>query len=102
VFDLARISLGDGGWLLVESSGDDSAGPVKAGRVSETVREWPDSLRSALRPVVQASREVVESLRQIDPDEVKVEFGVKLNTRPTFRASPPRPHVSDRCRAARA
>ena len=75
---LVRVGLDGGGWLLAESADDDVAGPVKAGRISDAVQELPGNLRTVLSSVTQASREVLDELRDVGPDEVKVEFGVKL------------------------
>jgi NTP-dependent ternary system trypsin peptidase co-occuring protein len=75
---LIRIGLQDGGWLLVESEEPERAGPVQASRVTDAVQDLPGNLRTVLRSVTQASREVLAELRDAGPDEVKVEFGVKL------------------------
>ncbi|GID30455.1 CU044_2847 family protein [Paractinoplanes brasiliensis] len=72
-----EVALGDGGRLLLESM-EDSSGPVKAGRAADAVEELRGGLQSILRPVVQASREVLVELRAAGPDEVTVEFGVKV------------------------
>jgi NTP-dependent ternary system trypsin peptidase co-occuring protein len=79
VAGLVRIGLEDGGWLVAESAEEDGAGgPVKAGRVADAFQEMPGNLRSVLGSVAQASREVLAELRDAGPDEVKIEFGVKL------------------------
>lgn len=74
---LARIALEGGGSILVESTvGFD--GPVKAGRVGETIRDLPVSLQAALEPVAAAARTMAKQLRSAGPAEVEVEFGVDL------------------------
>lgn len=55
------------------------AGPVKAGRVTDAVRELPSTLQHALIPVRDTARAVLEQLRQAGPNEVEVEFGVDLS-----------------------
>ncbi len=75
---LTRIPLEDGGWLLVEEPGPPDAGPVKAGRVGDTVRQLPATLEGALEPVAEAARATLASLRKARPDEITVEFGVDL------------------------
>ncbi|WP_271218194.1 CU044_2847 family protein [Streptosporangium carneum] len=75
-----RIPLEDGGTILFEAAPVISEGPVKAGRVSEVIQDLPSSLRSVLAPVREASRAVLEQLRQAGPDEIEVEFGVDLAT----------------------
>lgn len=75
---LVQVDLDGGGRLLLESVETGAAGPVKAGRAADAVQQLQDSLRTVLRPVAQASREVLAELRTAGPDEVKVEFGVRL------------------------
>lgn len=78
VTSLKRIPLEGGGWLLVEEPGPPDAGPVKAGRIGDTVRELPATLEGALEPVTAAARAALVSLRKARPDEIVVEFGVDL------------------------
>ncbi|CCK29903.1 hypothetical protein BN159_5524 [Streptomyces davaonensis JCM 4913] len=75
---LTRIPLEGGGWLLVEEPGPPDAGPVKAGRIGDTVRQLPGTLESALEPVTETARAALASLRRARPDEITVEFGVDL------------------------
>lgn len=72
------MALEDGGSILFEAAPEVIDGPVKAGRVSEVIQELPSSLQSALAPVRDTARAVLEQLRQAGPDEVEVEFGVDL------------------------
>jgi Trypsin-co-occurring domain 1 len=74
---LAEMPLDGGGWILVEAP-EVAGGPVKAGRVGEAIRELPASLQTALAPVTDAARTVLEQLRKAGPTEVEVEFGVDL------------------------
>ncbi|KOG36115.1 CU044_2847 family protein [Streptomyces resistomycificus] len=74
---LTRISLEDGGCVLVEA-GAAGDGPVKAGRVGDAVRDLPVTLQGALEPVTQAARATLEQLRKARPDAITVEFGVDL------------------------
>ncbi|MFJ5924951.1 CU044_2847 family protein [Kitasatospora sp. NPDC092948] len=76
---LARVPLEDGGSILVEAV-ESAAGPVKAGRIGDAVRDLPTSLGSALDPVTDMARTVLRRLRDAGPDEVEVEFGVDLST----------------------
>ncbi|MGW1173574.1 CU044_2847 family protein [Kitasatospora sp. NPDC002543] len=76
---LARVPLDGGGSILVEAV-DGAAGPVKAGRVGDAVRDLPASLGSALEPVTDMARTVLRRLRDAGPAEVEVEFGVDLAT----------------------
>lgn len=74
---LAEMPLDGGGWILVEAP-EAAGGPVKAGRLGEAIRELPASLQTALAPVADAARTVLEELRKAGPTEVEVEFGVDL------------------------
>ncbi|MBT2418173.1 hypothetical protein J7F01_04740 [Streptomyces sp. ISL-22] len=75
---LTRIPLDGGGSVLVEQPGLPDGGPVKAGRVGDTVRELPGTLEGALEPVTEAARAALTQLRKARPDEITVEFGVDL------------------------
>ncbi|MDT9686484.1 CU044_2847 family protein [Streptomyces sp. TRM76323] len=75
---VARIPLEGGGAVLVEAA-PEVDGPVKAGRLADSVRELPQTLQQALGPVRDTARAVLEQLRQAGPDEVEVEFGVDLS-----------------------
>ncbi|MFD4866254.1 CU044_2847 family protein [Streptomyces sp. NPDC058412] len=74
---LARIPLDGGGFVLIEAPAAPD-GPVKAGRVSDAIRDLPGSLEDALEPVTRAARVALEQLRKAGPDEITVEFGVDL------------------------
>ncbi|WP_053686837.1 MULTISPECIES: CU044_2847 family protein [unclassified Streptomyces] len=74
---LARISLAEGGSLLVEAPGA-AEGPVKAGRLGDVIQELPGNLQSALDSVTKAAGAVLDQLRKAGPDGVTVEFGVDL------------------------
>ncbi|CAM5489325.1 MULTISPECIES: CU044_2847 family protein [Streptomyces] len=76
---LARVQLDGGGSILVEAA-DGAAGPVKAGRVGEAIRELPTGLSAALEPVTDMARSVLTRLRDAGPTELEVEFGVDLGT----------------------
>lgn len=78
---VVRIPLEDGGSALLEvldDGADAVGGPVKAGRLGDLVEELPAGLRTVLQPVTAASRILLEQLRQAQPDELEVEFGVNL------------------------
>ncbi|MFF5184986.1 CU044_2847 family protein [Streptomyces sp. NPDC000345] len=74
---IARIPLEGGGSVLVEAE-ESADGPVMAGRIGEAIRELPQNLHTALGPVTDMARTVLEQLRQARPDGVEVEFGVNL------------------------
>jgi len=76
---VARIGLDGGGTLTVEAAGPGAdGGPIQAGRVADGLQQMPETLRAALQPITQASRELLAELRSAGPGEVKVEFGVTL------------------------
>ncbi|MGW5849188.1 CU044_2847 family protein [Streptomyces sp. NPDC055254] len=74
---LARISLEGGGSVLVEAPAT-ADGPVKAGRVGDAIQQLPGNLQEAMGSVADASRAVLDQLRQAGPDAISVEFGVNL------------------------
>ncbi|GAA1032171.1 hypothetical protein GCM10009557_29810 [Virgisporangium ochraceum] len=76
---LARVVLDDGSSILVEAPVP-AGGPVKAGRLGDTIRDLPSTLGTALGPVASMARTVLNQLRQAGPDELQVEFGVELAT----------------------
>lgn len=76
---IARMPLEGGGAILFEAVAE-SDGPVKAGRVTEAIRELPQTLQDSLAPVRETARTVLEQLREAGPDEVEVEFGVSLSS----------------------
>jgi hypothetical protein len=76
---LARVPLDGGGSILVEAV-DSAAGPVKAGRVGDAIRDLPVGLGAALEPVTELARTVLTRLRSAGPAQLEVEFGVDLAT----------------------
>ncbi|GAA3861893.1 CU044_2847 family protein [Streptomyces sedi] len=77
---VGRIPLEGGGEVLFETVGEsDAAGPVKAGRVGDAMRDLPRTLQEALAPVRELAGAVVTQLREAGPAEVEVEFGVDLS-----------------------
>lgn len=74
---LVRISLADGGSILVEAP-TAGEGPVKAGRLGDAIQQLPGNLQAALTSVTAAAGAVLDQLRQAGPDGVTVEFGVDL------------------------
>jgi len=75
---IARIGLDNGAWLAFEAVDDYEGGPVPAGRAAEALRDLPGTLGAAVKPIVEASQELVHEFRTASPDKVTVEFGVKL------------------------
>lgn len=84
---VTRLPLGSGGEILFEASPLAEAeqptggGPVKAGRISDTVGELPHSLVEMLQPVREMAETVLEQLRAAKPAEVEVTFGVDLSAK---------------------
>ncbi|MFF2548495.1 CU044_2847 family protein [Kitasatospora sp. NPDC058063] len=76
---LARLPLDGGGSILIEAA-DGVAGPVKAGRIGDAIRDLPAGLSAGLEPVTDMARTVLRRLRDAGPSEVEVEFGVDLAT----------------------
>ncbi|GAB7110683.1 CU044_2847 family protein [Streptomyces phaeofaciens JCM 4814] len=77
---VGHIPLEGGGRILFEAESlPEAAGPVKAGRVADAVRELPGTLQDSLAPVRELAQAVVAQLREAGPAEVEVEFGVSLS-----------------------
>ena len=74
---LIEVPFDDGGYVVVEM--DDSAvGVVKAGRTAEVAGRAAQTLDSALESVAPTARAVLAKVREARPQEVTVEFGVKM------------------------
>jgi Trypsin-co-occurring domain 1 len=78
VNDVVRYKLDDGSTILVEVSAPEGMRP--AARPAEIAAAAAQSLQAALEPIEPLVRTVAARLRQLpeSPDEVTVEFGVKL------------------------
>jgi hypothetical protein len=78
---LLDLELEEGGSILVEVE-EPAPGPVTRGRPAETVTKAGESLEQVLGQLGPAVRGIVSQLRTAAdwPEEVQVEFGVKLST----------------------
>lgn len=75
--EFVAVPLEDGGVIVVEMD-DPTGGVVKTGRPGTVVRQATQSLEVALDAVVPAARSILSKLRKAGPQEVSVEFGLKL------------------------
>lgn len=75
---LIRFPVEGGGSVLVQEAADPGAGPVRAGRAADVVKEAGTTLQGALAPLRDIARSVLAELREAGPDECAVEFGVGL------------------------
>lgn len=75
-----RFSLDNGGSVLVEV-GEDEPGVVRASRAREVIESASTSFGTALASVRDAAATALSQFRDMDvlPDEIQVEFGVRLN-----------------------
>jgi hypothetical protein len=80
VTSLLELQLDDGGSIVVEV--DDRRGPVTRGmRESEALVRGSDTFDAALARVAPAFKALVARVRDAgQPDEIEIEFGLKLNT----------------------
>jgi hypothetical protein len=80
VSQLVRMDLAEGGSVLVEVA-DTASGPVTRGRAGQLVTDAGATLDSALDQLGPVVRGVVTKLREAAdwPDEVTVEFSIKLS-----------------------
>lgn len=80
--ELMAVPLNGGGAVVVESNDPaGSGGVVKAGRdgaSSEVAVRAAQTLEVALEPVTAAARATLAKLREANPDQVVVEFGLRL------------------------
>ncbi|MEO3814135.1 CU044_2847 family protein [Sphaerisporangium sp. B11E5] len=75
--ELLRVPLEGGGYFLAETSAD-GVGPERAARPGKIVSAGIASLEEALQPVRDAARATLATFRGTGPDEVEIEFGVKI------------------------
>lgn len=77
---LIQIPIEGGGSVLVEATSPAPSGPIPASgsAVAGAVSVATQTLQTALVSIKDASRAVLEQLREAEPDEIEVEFGVEL------------------------
>ncbi len=72
----------DEGTVVVEVDEPVAAGGVeRASRQGEVAETAQQTLEAALRRIRPAARAVIATLAELSPDEVEVEFGIKLGTK---------------------
>jgi hypothetical protein len=71
-----EVPLDDGTAILVEID-DPNAGPVKVGRANVVARA-SQTAQAALEPMIRLATDVTTKLRETDPGQVTVAFGVKF------------------------
>lgn len=79
---LIEFPLKDGGTMIVEVDEPESAGGVvKASRPGEVAEKATQTLEEALDKIKPAAQSIITRLRGLhdEPDEVAVEFGIKLS-----------------------
>ena len=78
--DLVRFELYDGGSVVVEVASDES-GIARASRTSDAIHSAATSFEAALSSVRDAAVSALQQFKDIPqpPDEVTIEFGVKLS-----------------------
>jgi Trypsin-co-occurring domain 1 len=79
--ELLNLELGKGDSILIEVE-EQARGPVTRGRPAEAATQAGESLEQVLGQLGPAVRGIVAQLRAAAdwPDEVEVEFAVKLST----------------------
>jgi hypothetical protein len=79
VSELVRFDAGNGEWLLVETD-DDAVGLDRVGRRdADGVVSASTRLEEAVAQVKPAIRSVLATLRELEPDQHEIEFGIKLS-----------------------
>lgn len=79
--ELAQFPLSGGGVLVVETDTTDPVRRVMRGGTSEAIATATDTFEAALAKIRYAAEGILSQLRSLaqPPDEVEVEFGVKMN-----------------------
>jgi len=78
VSDLMRIPLEGGGFLYVELA-EEEPGIRRAARTDGVVEAAAGSLEKALVTITSTAKAALDAVRGLKPEEVEVEFGVRLN-----------------------
>jgi Trypsin-co-occurring domain 1 len=79
--ELVKFDFEDGSSIVIEAE-DVASGPVmRGGDAGTALAKANQTFDSALRQVAPTSRAIVERFRDLPdrPDEIEVEFGLKLN-----------------------
>jgi hypothetical protein len=76
--ELVRFESSGGDPLLVEVD-DDEFGVARISRRQDGVIEATQSLEDALKTTRPSIATIVDSIRDLAPDEYEIEFGMKLN-----------------------
>lgn len=79
---LVEFPLQDGGSVLVEVEESDEAegGIVRVAREGEVTVKAPQTFETALDKMKPVTSAIVSKLRDLAPDRIQVEIGVKLST----------------------
>ena len=77
---LVEFPLEEGGSVVIEVDEPESEGTIRAGR-GDTIIKAKETLEEALNKVLPVTKSIVEKLRSVgnSPDEIEINFGVKLN-----------------------
>jgi hypothetical protein len=70
--------LEDGGTLVVQAAGPDSAGGLGLVSPEDKLKKAGETLESALSKVTPALKTMTSKLRDLSPDGITVEFGLTL------------------------
>lgn len=73
---LLEVPLDDGTSILIEID-QPGGGPVKVGR-EKVVARAKETFQDALEPMIKLATGVTEKLRESDPGQISVAFGVKF------------------------
>jgi len=76
---LLEYPLEDGGTIWVEVAQPERGGLVPAARPGEVVARAQQTLEDALSRLKPMAKAIVHQFDELAPDEVEVEFGVKLS-----------------------
>lgn len=79
--DLVEFMLEDGSSVLIEAETVSGRPVMRGGRTTELISKADETFEQALRRVGPTSAAIVERFRDLSqqPDEIEIEFGVKVN-----------------------
>jgi hypothetical protein len=79
VSHIVEFRMEGGGAIAVEVDDAVSGGVVRSARPGEVVAQAGESLEQALDRAMSAAQALIERLRKASPDEMEVQFGLKLS-----------------------
>ncbi len=77
--NIVKVSTADEGAVYFEVDEVAASGPQQVARGGHVMAELDERLTDALASVQPAARSIIEALSELEPEELSVEFGLKLD-----------------------